>query len=101
MILIRLFGWCLVGVASVAASAEAVLALSPGQGSPPGLATGELWTLLSGVPASAFASPDHWLEVIAATVMVLPAWVAFALTGLLLLMVGRLGRRRHRHSAFN
>lgn len=100
MILIRFLGWCLIGVASVAASAEAVLALSPGAAPRPGLDTGEVWTLLSGIPANALASPNHWLEMVAASVMTMPAWTAFALLGIVMVMVGRLRRRKHRHTAF-
>jgi hypothetical protein len=100
MILIRFLGWCLIGVASVAASAEAVLALTPGALPSPGLATGEVWTLLSGMPAGALASPDHWMDMVAASVMTMPAWTVFALLGIVMVVLGRLRRRKHRHRAF-
>ncbi|KAA5603960.1 hypothetical protein F1188_18230 [Roseospira marina] len=95
----RFLGWVLIAMAFVAASAEAVLALGPGPR--PVLATGDVWTLLSGVPSSAAAPSDHWLEMVTASVMVLPAWIAVGLTGLLLVLVGRIRRRKHRLSAFD
>lgn len=97
MILIRAFGWCLIAVAFIAASAEAVLALGPGPR--PTLATGDIWTLLSGVPAGALITPDHWLTVITGVVMMLPAWVAIGLIGLALVALGRLRRRPRHHRA--
>jgi hypothetical protein len=98
MILIRLLGWIMIAIASVAASAEAVLALGPG--ARPALATGEIWTLLSGVPTQTAPTPDHWLEVLAASVMMLPAWLAIGLLGLGFVLIGRLRRRKPRFSAF-
>lgn len=95
MILIRTLGWGLIAVAFVAASAEAVLALGPGPR--PGLATGDVWTLLSGVPAHAAASADHWIGLIARAVMSLPAWVAIGLLGLGLVLAGRVRRRTPRY----
>jgi len=100
MILMRLFGWVLISTAFIAASAEAVLALGPGPR--PVLATGDIWTLLSGVPSSMVGTPEHWLDAVAASVMMLPAWVAIGLTGVLMVMAGRLRRRtKHRLSAFS
>ncbi|MBB4284410.1 hypothetical protein [Roseospira goensis] len=98
MILIRFLGWIMIVVASVAASAEAVLALGPG--ARPALATGEIWTLLSGVPARTAGAPDHWLEVMAASVMLLPAWLAIGLLGLGFVLIGRWRRRKPRLSSF-
>lgn len=98
MILARLFGWVLIAVAFIAASAEAVLALGPEPW--PSLATGEMWTLISGVPTSSLGAPDHWGELLAAAILILPAWVVIAALGLSLVLVGRLGRRRPRSRAF-
>lgn len=98
MILARLFGWCLIAVAFIAASAEAVLALGPEPR--PSLATGEIWTLISGIPASSLSTPDHWGALFAAAIMMLPAWLVIAALGLSMVLVGRLGRRRPRMRAF-
>jgi hypothetical protein len=98
MILARLIGWCLIAVAFIAASAEAVLALGPEPR--PSLATGEVWTLISGVPASSMGAPDHWGELLAAAILILPAWVVMAALGLSLVLVGRMGRRRPRARVF-
>jgi hypothetical protein len=99
MILMRFCGWVLIAMAFVAASAEAVLALGPGPR--PILATGDIWTLLSGLPSGAAGPSGHWLEVLAASLMMLPAWVAIGLTGLLMVLTGRLRRRRHRVRGFD
>lgn len=94
MILVRLMGWCLVAIGFVAASAEAVLALGPEPR--PALATGEIWTLISGVPVSGLGSPDHWLALLGAAVVALPAWAVICSLGLSLILLGRLGRRGRR-----
>ncbi|MQX36532.1 hypothetical protein [Roseospira navarrensis] len=95
----RFFGWVLIAVAFITASAEAVLALGPGPR--PVLATGDIWTLLSGLPSGAGSTSGHWLDVVTATVMMLPAWIAVGLTGVMMVVTGRLRRRRHRLSAFD
>jgi len=100
MLFCRLIGWLLMGMAFIAASAEAVLALNTGTQS--GLVTGEVWTLLSGQPVqgSGVDLSAPWPHVIGRMVMALPAWLAMGLIGLGLLMVGRLGRTRPRSRAF-
>ncbi len=85
-------------VGFVAASAEAVLAL--GSDPRPALATGEIWTLISGVPVDALGSPDHWLALLGTAVVALPAWLVMAALGLSLVLLGRLGRRPRRVRAF-
>lgn len=99
MILIRLFGWVLIAMAFTAASAEAVLALGPGPR--PVLATGDIWTLLSGLPSSGAGASGHWLDVLTASLLMLPAWVAIGLTGVLMVLGGNVRRRRQRARAFN
>lgn len=97
---LRLFGWLLMGMAFIAASAEAVLALNTGTQS--GLVAGEVWTLLSGQPLHAFTADagTPWVSILVRMVMDLPAWLAVGLVGLSLLVVGRLGRPRPRSRAF-
>ncbi len=78
------------------ASAEAVMAL--GTGAYNGLATVDVWTLLVGQTPSFATQTDstQMLAALGAAVMAMPAWVAFAATGFVLLHVCRKRRARHR-----
>ena len=84
----RLFGWLLIAVAVVMASADAVLALGPGDYE--GINAGDLWTLLLG---SAPPDSSHLLS-LDAVLTAWPAWAVVGLLGLVLLAVSRPRRRR-------
>jgi len=86
----------LVVMAILMASAEAVMAL--GTGSYNGLATVDVWTLLVGETPD-FAAQTGSTEILAAlgaTLMAMPAWVAFGVSGFFLLHVCRKRRARRR-----
>jgi len=92
----------LVVLAMLMASAEAVMAL--GTGTYNGLATVDVWTLLVGQTPSFTdqAGSTPLLAAVGASVMEMPAWVAFAATGVLLIHACRKRRARRRvfHSAY-
>ena len=78
------------------ASAEAVMAL--GTGAYSGLATADVWTLLVG-QTPAFATQTDSTQLLAALgvgIMAMPAWVAFGLSGFLLIHIYRKRRVRRR-----
>lgn len=86
----------LVVLAMLMASAEAVMAL--GTGTYDGLATVDLWTLLFGQTPS-FTDQAESTPILASVGMALmemPAWAAFAATGVLLLHACRKRRARRR-----
>lgn len=85
----RIFGWFLISLAILTASAEAVMAL--GTGSYEGLAAGEVWTLLAGhTPFSDGVDPDRGLlAALGAWMMNLPAWVVMGPLGLAFLVTFR------------
>ena len=92
MVFGRLFGWVLIGVAVLMASAEAVMALGPADYT--GIMTSEVLTLLTGgEPDPGRASTFARLE---AMVLSLPAWVAVAGMGTALLVACRKRQRRFR-----
>jgi hypothetical protein len=88
MLVGRLVGWLFLGVSFLMASADAVLALGPGEHS--GIATRDVWILLAG-RAWEPASPSF-----ASLMMAWPAWTAIAPLGLMLLWSCRQRRRRVR-----
>jgi putative Ca2+/H+ antiporter (TMEM165/GDT1 family) len=92
----RIFGWFSVILAFVMASAEAVMAL--GTGAYNGLATSEVLTLLVGdAPGSILDRTSN--EIIAAggaLFMAMPAWLAFAVCGFMLVHVCRKRPQRKR-----
>ncbi len=86
----------LVVLAMLMASAEAVMAL--GTGAYSGLATVDVWKLLVGQSPD-FATQTGSTEALAAVgvgLMAMPAWVAFAAVGFVLLHVCRKRRARRR-----
>lgn len=92
----RFFGWFILGLAFLAASADAVLAL--GATGYDGLATGEVLTLLAG--QNPFAGPlnvNSLPGALATWLMQLPAWIVMGVTGLSLLL---LSRRRPKKTLF-
>ncbi len=93
MIFGRSFGWTLVVLAIVMASAEAVMALGTGQYS--GLVTSEVWTLIVGQTPSFTANSSEILSVASAGIMAMPAWVVIGTIGFALAHFCR-KRRAHR-----
>ena len=92
----RLFGWFMVVLAIVMASAEAVMAL--GTGAHVGLATSEVWTLLMGrAPAAWFESNSNQiLAALGTLVMSMPAWILFGVSGFMMVHLCRARRQRRR-----
>jgi hypothetical protein len=92
----RLFGWFLVILAMVMASAEAVMAL--GTGAYNGLATADVWTLLSGqVPLQSLEdSSNRFLATASMILMNMPAWSVFGVSGFLLVHACRVRKSRRR-----
>jgi len=78
------------------ASAEAVMAL--GTGAYNGLATADVWTLLVGqTPLESLeGSSNRFLSTVSIIVMNMPAWVAFGLSGFMLVHVCRVRKARRR-----
>ncbi|MGB0696441.1 MAG: hypothetical protein ACPGOY_12390 [Rhodospirillaceae bacterium] len=101
MILGRFLGWLCICVAILIASGEAVLAL--GTGTYDGLATREVWILLSGTPdAPALPLESETVQSLGlATIwqmmMELPAWAVIGPFGFILVLLCR-PRRRPQYS---
>jgi hypothetical protein len=98
MLIGRLFGWLLVGVALLMASGDVVLALGPGEHT--GLNTGVVVTLLSGYETSGVTGGSAWtllgwLAVIKAQLMQLPAWTVLGPMGASLCWVCRRRSKRY------
>jgi hypothetical protein len=74
----RLFGWLLVGLAVIMASADAVMALSPAEYA--GIATADVVTLLAGHTPDVGASWS-FLDAAENALLELPAWVAVGSLG--------------------
>lgn len=101
----RFFGWLVLGLAFLAASADAVLAL--GASGHDGLATGEILTLLAGQnPLATQTSPGILPGAMTSWLLQLPAWTVMGGLGITLLLLFRprarkalfttAARRRHR-----
>lgn len=92
----RFFGWFMLGLAFLAASADAVLALgSTGYDS---LATGEVLTLLAGqAPQIPEALHTRFPMAVALWLLELPAWIVMGGLGIFLLL---LFRPKHRKMLF-
>ncbi len=80
MFICRLTGWCLVLIAVLTASAEAVVAL--GTGDHVGIAASDVFTIITGV------TPDVH-DTFAGKIMLWPAWVVIGAVGLFLLAAFR------------
>lgn len=93
MLLGRLFGWVLLALAAVMASADAVLALGPDDYA--GIITADVVILLTGDP---FTPESFWtmLGRQGASLLSLPAWVVVLAMGLTSLLVFRKRQRRFR-----
>lgn len=89
----RTLGWVFILLALLGASAEAVMALGAQPHST--IAAGEVWTLLSGQPATDGAAIGATrAERAVAWTMGLPAWIVFGVTGLTLVFGFRRRPRR-------
>lgn len=80
----RFLGLLLISLALLAGSAEAVMAL--GTGGHETIATGELWTLLSG---ESLSDGGGLLGLFGRVVSVIPAWMVMLLMGLVMLAASR------------
>ena len=85
MLVGRLFGWFLIGVSVLMASADAVMALGPGEHA--GIVARDVWMLLSGRAWNPGA-PSF-----ATLLMAWPAWTLVAPLGLLTVWLSRQRRR--------
>ncbi len=107
--LARSLGWFLVVIATLVASVEAVMAL--GTGTYVGLATRDMWTLLTGtspvfeaplasmqnVPVDITIKVEALLARVGTMLMDLPAWTMVGLLGGLLVSGSRVRRRFDHH----
>ena len=93
MLVGRLVGWLFLGISLLMASADAVLALGPGEHV--GIVTRDVWLLLAG----RVWEPAH--PSVASLMMAWPAWTLIAPLGLLCLWAFRPRRRRVRNTAFH
>lgn len=93
MTLGRVLGWILLVAAVLIASAEGIAAL--GNGAYDSIATGELWTLITGrhTPLG-FGTRTAWPDAIGAMLLAWPAWTTIAAAGSMLLLACRPRRRR-------
>lgn len=95
MLVGRLFGWLLLAFAAILASADAVMALGPGEHM--SIATGEMLTLLSGHPEpEGLIGGVPYVHALGRILMNLPAWVVIAPTGAVLCWACRRRPRRFR-----
>jgi hypothetical protein len=92
MTLGRVFGWLLVVVAALTASAEAVVAL--GTGSYESIATIDLWTLLTGHAPDINDAAANWADTAHALLLAMPAWIAIGGLGVIMVFGCRPRRRR-------
>jgi len=92
MLVGRLAGWLLIGVSVLMASADAVMALGPGEHV--GIVTRDVWMLLSG------RAWDPAAPSLATLLMAWPAWTVLAPLGLLTVWLSR-QRRKVRTSSFD
>jgi len=94
MTLGRIFGWLLVVIAALTASAEAVVAL--GTGEYDSIATVDLWTLLTGhaPDLAAGAAEVSWLSTLHTILLSAPAWIAIGAVGCTLIYTCRPRRKR-------
>ena len=91
MLVGRIVGWLLIGVSVLMASADAVMALGPGEHA--GIVTRDVWMLLAG------KAWDPEGPSLATLLMAWPAWTVLAPLGLMTVLLSR-PRRRTRRSSF-
>ena len=93
MILGRVLGWLLMATAVLTAAAEAIVAL--GRGTYDAIATGELWTLITGrAPSFGLSGHPAWHDTVGQILMGWPAWAVIGLLGCALIVGCRSRRRR-------
>lgn len=80
MFLGRFFGWVLLLIAALTASAEAVAALNTGEYN--SIATSDILTIITGI------SPQP-SDAIASQILLWPAWISIGALGLLLIFICR------------
>ncbi len=93
MLVGRLIGWLMVGVAVIMASADAVMALGPADYA--GLMTADVLTLLTGGEHEAPLGLSLW-NTVATTVLDTPAWALTGGLGLIMVYAFRKRQRRYR-----
>ena len=86
MLVGRLAGWLLIGVSVLMASADAVLALGPGEHV--GIVTRDVWMLLAG------RAWDPSAPSFASLLMAWPAWTVLAPLGLMTVWLSRQRRKQ-------
>jgi len=94
MLVGRLLGLALIVLAVIMASADAVMALGPGEYA--GIATADVLTLLTGDAMEASQSGLSMLSALGAMVLHLPAWAVVGPMGFSLLLACRKRQRRYR-----
>lgn len=93
MTLGRVLGWLLLGVAGLIAAAEGIVAV--GTGAYDAIATGELWTLITGrAPAFGLGGHPAWHDTLGQALLSWPAWTVIGLLGCMLVLACRPRRRR-------
>jgi len=88
----RVFGWLLVVIAALTASAEAVVALGTGEYDT--IATVDLWTLLTGHAPQLENSAASFADTLHAILLAMPAWIAIGSIGVAMIFGCRPRRRR-------
>jgi hypothetical protein len=93
MLLFRIIGWVLIGIALLCAGGEALASLQAGQWSP--TAAGELWFRLDSASLNLsqaviqrYVAPWLW-DLGIVTVLLAPAWIVIGLPGVLLSLLRR------------
>ncbi|SBW11250.1 conserved exported hypothetical protein [uncultured Alphaproteobacteria bacterium] len=93
MTLGRVLGWLLLGIAGLIAAAEGIVAV--GTGAYDAIATGELWTLVTGhAPAFGLGGHAAWHDAVGQILLGWPAWTVIGLLGGSLVLACRPRRRR-------
>jgi len=96
MTLGRILGWVLIVAAGLIASAEGIAAVA--SGAYDSVATGELWTLITGRhPFIGFSSHDAWSETLGTMLLAWPAWTVIGAIGCMLILLCRPRRKRYEY----
>ena len=96
MTLGRILGWVLMFGAGLIASAEGIAAVATGAYD--SVATGELWTLITGQhPHIGFSAHGTWSEAMGTMLMAWPAWTVIGAMGCLLILACRPRRKRYEY----
>lgn len=96
MTLGRFLGWVLIVAAGLIASAEGIAAVATGAYD--SVATGELWTLITGRhPFVGFSTHAAWSETLGTMLLAWPAWTVIGALGCTLILVCRPRRKRYEY----